>query len=671
MRKFHRAAIACGVLAATGGCTDKVGKFDRTPRVVSTAETRARVDVPYAPTIVAADPEGGAITYELVAGPQGLTIDATTGAMSWTPTLAQQGQHAVHVRATDPEGLSGEQQYVVAVGLNAPPVVYGFPADRVCVGSTESTLFVADPDDDPVTITVANPPAGFAVDASTGAVTLTATAQMAGDYVLEVHAADPYGGETARDVAVRIDGFVGNPSVNTRIQADPERDAYDAQIAVAADGATWLTWYDQDANNSQDGKVWVSRLDPDGGCPSRPVEIGPGTPGYTAEEEPQLTPGPDGGMYVAYSEYYYGGGNEAAFARVQRYAADGRALWPQGGVRLTSDASYVEEYDVNAVSADASGVVVSFYEDNTGYNYFQKISPEGTRLWGSDGVLVGGGYYLDWRTTTGDGRGGAISVYDNYRTIYMQRFESEGGASVWPSQQYDYGRAVLQPNPNCGSFNYDPQVVRGPGGNYGDHSYYVIGIYYDGCAPTAERYKVVAQRVSQDGIPLWGLRGAVVWMGQYQPEPGYEGRNLAVNAAGDLFVTWRQSSPWYEPVVQRVSGEDGVPVWMDAVPMTNGASSGYYPTIVADGDEATVLYRSYGGSSDNIFAQRFDADGYPLWGYAGILVSSAPDEQDYPRAVIGPTGRIVATWEDYRYIDGNWTGTVHVQGIRPDGTLGE
>ena len=53
----------------------------------------------YAPR--ATDPDGDPLSFRLATGPTGMTIDATTGVVQWTPTAAQTGQYPVRIVVDD------------------------------------------------------------------------------------------------------------------------------------------------------------------------------------------------------------------------------------------------------------------------------------------------------------------------------------------------------------------------------------------------------------------------------------------------------------------------------------------------------------------------------------------------------------------------------------------
>jgi cytochrome c peroxidase len=89
------------------------------PTITSTAITTAGAGQLYNYDVNATDPDGDALTFSLVTAPAGMTIQAATGLIAWTPTVAQAGPNNVTVRATDPGGLFAEQSFTITVTTGA------------------------------------------------------------------------------------------------------------------------------------------------------------------------------------------------------------------------------------------------------------------------------------------------------------------------------------------------------------------------------------------------------------------------------------------------------------------------------------------------------------------------------------------------------------------------
>ncbi len=90
------------------------------PVITSTAVTSATTGLPYSYDVNATDANNGdTLTYGLAVSPAGMTINAATGLIAWTPSSAQLGPNNVSVRVTDTGGLFASQTFTITV---SPPV---------------------------------------------------------------------------------------------------------------------------------------------------------------------------------------------------------------------------------------------------------------------------------------------------------------------------------------------------------------------------------------------------------------------------------------------------------------------------------------------------------------------------------------------------------------------
>lgn len=130
------------------------------PPLVSTA------DVLYEYQIEANDPEGTVLVFSLAVGPAGMSIDAVTGLVNWTPTVALAGLHDMEVAVADADGGTGSQAYTVAVNVsNQRPVLNNRPSTRVLVGDEYAwDINVTDADGDPLSYQLTTSPGGMSID---------------------------------------------------------------------------------------------------------------------------------------------------------------------------------------------------------------------------------------------------------------------------------------------------------------------------------------------------------------------------------------------------------------------------------------------------------------------------------------------------------------------------
>ncbi len=78
--------------------------LNRPPIITSVPRFVASVGLPYVYDAAANDPEGDALTFELLTAPAGMSIDPATGVIHWTPVVSQVGTHSVSVRVKDASG---------------------------------------------------------------------------------------------------------------------------------------------------------------------------------------------------------------------------------------------------------------------------------------------------------------------------------------------------------------------------------------------------------------------------------------------------------------------------------------------------------------------------------------------------------------------------------------
>ena len=123
------------------------------PLFTTAPNTNLIADVPFAYDADATDPDGDNVAYAIVSGPAGLTIDADSGLVRWTPQASDVGDHTLSIRAADPYGASTVQTVTLTVrGANRPPQVVAAPPTIGYIGVQYSYDFDAtDPDNHTLT----------------------------------------------------------------------------------------------------------------------------------------------------------------------------------------------------------------------------------------------------------------------------------------------------------------------------------------------------------------------------------------------------------------------------------------------------------------------------------------------------------------------------------------
>ena len=105
------------------------------PIVTSNPRTTATVGRPYALDLKGFDEDNDLLTWSLVTAPRGVSLDALSGRLRWTPTADQLGAQPVVVRVQDTLGASSTQSFTVDVAcVNRAPAVSSTPPTTAAVG---------------------------------------------------------------------------------------------------------------------------------------------------------------------------------------------------------------------------------------------------------------------------------------------------------------------------------------------------------------------------------------------------------------------------------------------------------------------------------------------------------------------------------------------------------
>ena len=284
-------------------------------------------------------------------------------------------------------------------------------------------------------------------------------------------------------------------------------------------------------------------------------------------------------------------------------------------------------------SDGAGGAIIVWQDFRNGNNdiYAQRIDAAGVAQWASNGVAICTATNEQQAPTiTSDGSGGAIMTWQDRRSssynIYAQRVNSSGVVQ-WTANGVSVASSASQLFPVITS--------DGSGG--------AIMSWND------NRPGVFIQRVDASGTVRWTANGVQLSLiaGPYDKLPA-----IVSDGSGGAVIAWNdyRSGTELDMYAQRVDSLGAIQWTANGVAVSTAASSQNNAAIVRDGAGGVVIawndYRS--GTSNDIYAQRLNASGTPLWTADGVALCTATDDQLYHSIVGDNAGGAVVVWRDHR-----------------------
>jgi hypothetical protein len=368
-----------------------------------------------------------------------------------------------------------------------------------------------------------------------------------------------------------------------------DKNSYYIEAVTDGDGGAIVAWTIDQTHSNTD--IYIQRVDRDGNI----LWTSGGIPvAISAYEEKDIALCEDGagGAFIVWRDDRTG----TYELYLQAFTNNGYSRFPSTGMAVSTTSSY--QYQPRLALAGTGTVIIMWKDYRSGNEdlYAQAIDTTGTRIWGTDEAVCTEPSNQTDHNIAGDGAGGAIAVWRDYRNgksdIFAQRLLLSGGA-YWVADGYDvctHSFAKLGP---LGVARDDA------GGAYFTWSDYRsdIDLYAQRLGMGGKKYWPV------DGIPVCAVNGHV---GEI---------TLLPDGAGGVFVTWIDRRTGEQDIyAQRLDGRGNALWTADGEFICGGAGQQKRHLVSAnEGTRGvfTAWANDYDDSDIDIYACYYDLDGDP------------------------------------------------------------
>jgi len=377
---------------------------------------------------------------------------------------------------------------------------------------------------------------------------------------------------------------------------------------------------------------------------------------------PQIVPDGYGNFIICWYDCRNGGYSDIY---AQRIDIDGNALWASGGIPICS-ATGNQGYH-RMIPVDGGGAIIAWLDWRSGTNwdvYAQRIDTSGAPLWTPDGVgACTHSTSQDDMEIASDGSGGVYLVWEDTRNgnydIYMNRITSSGSiycttdgypVNTNAANQYDpymvpdgqgnvfvtwidyrnghndvyaqkmggcYTNWAADGVPVCTAANHQNYQVMVPYGDYG----FIVAWRDERNGTDIDLY---AQRVDYFGNMLWGTDGTLI-CSDLRDQVIWD---ITEAVDGNVIFAWSDTRTLYNDIYVQKTDPDGVPLWdPDGVPLCVEYYVQNVPYLAAGEEGGAIVVwqdqRNWQTLNADIYAQRIDGSG--VWGYPSPAISGIED----------------------------------------------
>jgi hypothetical protein len=236
--------VVVEVLDGNGGSdtqsfTINVANTNDVPTITSSGITSATEDMQYSYDVEANDVDvGDTMTFSLTTFPSGMTIDSSTGLITWIPVNNQVGVNNVEVFVSDGNGGDDTQSFTISVSnTNDAPTITSTPI----LAGVEDTVYNYDVDaadidmGDTLTYSLTTYPTTMVIDSATGIITWTPANSDVGMNSVTVKVSDLDNEQITQSFVISVTNTNDAPNINSVPVTSASQDSQYVYDVVATD----------------------------------------------------------------------------------------------------------------------------------------------------------------------------------------------------------------------------------------------------------------------------------------------------------------------------------------------------------------------------------------------------------------------------------------------------
>jgi len=327
--------------------------------------------------------------------------------------------------------------------------------------------------------------------------------------------------------------------------------------------------------------------------------------------------------------------------RLQRLDSQGNELWDHNGILVSDNPAMTWLTDWDMTVDDDNNAILVFQDIRNGGNnnvYVYKIAPDGTFVWGSDGLeLSNSSAFSAAPKVIVTSSGNAVVAWSEDAVSMMQKIAADG-TLLWGANGIDISGTNTISWPQPIAINNDEIILK----HFED----------SGSFPGITRH-CFAQRYDVDGNPVWtaptvvsNAGGISAWTQVF---------NIISDENNGCFITWhdsRSGGTISYPFVQHINSDGSVGFAANGVQLSTETNrQNFYPEAVYDAanDELITYWSQTDGNQNNhgISGQKIDAGGNLIWGANGNNIIPVSNLYILPFAVRAAAGDLIILFEEY------------------------